>query len=170
MKNLYDWSLSSCVSNWNDLETHSTRSHPVHSLQTSVRTINPSARQKQHMLSSRGTGCCSVWSTCTPQEQSTLQPQHLMLCSPADSSSTLGLWWLVQLPVWCQTQRTGCQTTQHFLICLLPSSQQPQEPCQTDSMLDNITYLGLFGLCLFTVETLSTKPLTAAGGLFYSLK
>lgn len=49
MNNLQDWSLSSCISNWNDLETHSTCSRPVYSLQTSIRRINWPATHWGHV-------------------------------------------------------------------------------------------------------------------------
>lgn len=121
-------------------------------------------------------GCCGMACPLHP-------PWAVHVSTPASdcfaprltAAATLGR--LLQLPVWCQTQQTSCQTNKHLPICLHPSSQQPQwEPCQTENTLDNITYLGLyltlFGIGFFFFLQLKhsqLNPLMAAWGAFHSI-
>lgn len=158
IRNLWDWSLSSCVSNRNDLERHShnTLTSSFQSVSTSIRTSKRPERQNAH----RGhvAGCTSHPKHVTymrPQEQSTFQPQDLTVCSPAGSSSsnTLGS----DGSCSCQSDAANSCSDTHFSIRLHRSFQQPQwEPCQSEKVLDTITYLGLWRTFFtHTVETLS---------------
>lgn len=141
MNNLRDWSLSSCISNWNDLETHSTRSRPVYSLQTSIRRIDWSARQKRHWGRVEGLlQHAHPWTVhvSTPASDALLSSWQQQHAGPARTTASL-----------MSDAANQLSDKQHFPICLHPSFQQPQwDPCQTENMLGNITYLGLY-LTLF---------------------
>lgn len=157
MKNLQDWPLSSCISNWNDLETHSTRSRPVYSLQTSTRGISWSARQKQHTHWGHVEGLLRHGvSIAPPHERCTSQPQHL----------------IALLSGWQQQQRWAgsynCQsdvrrskpavrqTNTSRSVCIHHPSSLSGNPVRprTRCTIPPTFWTRLF----FIVETLSTKP------------
>lgn len=79
-------------------------------------------------------GCCSmsrILRSRVPFNSSSPAQLQLMLCSPSDTSSTLGLWWCMQLPIWCQMRQTSCQTNNTSQsVCIhhagLTSLRRPQ--------------------------------------------
>lgn len=163
MKNLQDWPLSSCISNWNDLETHSTRSRPVYSLQTSTRGISWSARQKQHTHWGHVEGLLRHGvSIAPPMSGARLNPSIWLLCSPADSSSNAGpAPTTASLMSDAANQLSDKQTLPDLSASIIPaasvgtlSDREHVGQYHRPGSLPHTFWNRLF----FIVETLSTKP------------
>lgn len=109
-----------------------------------------------------------------PQDRGPFQQRRLIVCSPADSRSTLGLWRLIQMPVWCQALQTSCQTNStskcvciHQTSARHPSSSLSGDPVRLRTPCWVIAPTQVFNSHVWTtfithtVKPLRTKPLMA---------